>query len=272
MGRLRLPRLRWWGWVGVVAGALIVYLVALSAVPAILSGDDTPKADTARARRAIASENWSLVLPDDREELAKAIDITWRSLRAYRIAYRAGTPDELAAGRPAVASESLINLDEDGRIRSQHDTNYTGPTAPGSGGREQRFEGYRILTDKPYLDSRGRRVGDAELVYQLSGGVWTCQRGPADEAPVMPPSLRFTDSGDAGFGEIDGRRVRAFTMPAGAFGLRAQATVWIDVESLHVRRQEIASAVRGQREVWTWDRFNEPAIFAPPSGIACNDG
>ena len=271
MAWLRWPRLRWWGWLGVGVGLLVAYLIALSVVPALLA-DDGPKLDRTRARRAITAENWSLVLPEDRVELEKAVDAAWRSLRAYRMVYRAGTPAELAADTPAIVSESVVNLGEDGRIRTQRDTNYTGATAPGSGGQEQRFEGYRILTDRPYTNARGRRVGDAELIYQQSGGAWSCQRSLADEEPVMPPSLRFVESGDAGFGEIDGHRVRAFSVPAGAFGLRAPATVWVDVESLLVRRQEIESAVRGQREVWTFGAFDEATTLTPPSGVACTDG
>ncbi len=81
----------------------------------------------------------------------------------------------------------------------------------------------------------------------------------------------MAEGGDAGFGEIDGHRVRGFTLPAGAFGLRTPATVWVDTESLLVRRQEIESAVKGQREVWTYGGFDEVTAITPPSGITCVD-
>jgi hypothetical protein len=270
MGRLRRPRWRWWGWLLAGFGVLVLYLLALSVIPALLGGGGA-KVDQARARRSIAAENWSLVLPEEREELGRAVDEAWRSLTAYRFSYRAGTPADLAADQPLVASDSVFNLGNDGRIREQHDTNYTSAAAAGSDGHEQRFEGYRVLTDRPYVNSRNQRVGDTELIYQHMGGAWSCQRVLADKTPGPPPGLRFTEAGDGGFSEIDGNRVRAFTLPEGAFGLRSPATIWIDVEALRVRRQEIQSALHGQHEVWTYSGFNEPNAITPPSGIACSD-
>lgn len=272
MARLRMPRLRWWGWLALAGGVLLVYLIALSAVPALVRDDEPRRADRARAREAIAAENWSLVTPDDRVELALAIDQAWRDLTAYRFAYRAGTAAQLAAGEPVSVSESVFNLGPDGRIREQRDSNFTGAQAPGSDGREQRFEGYRILTDRPYVNQRGNKVGDAELIYQRVGGVWSCQRVLADKQPIAPPRLRLEEGGDGGFAEAEGRRVRRFVLPAGAFGLRSPATVSVDVESLLVRGQEIESVIRGQREVWTYGGFDERAEITPPGGIACNDG
>lgn len=265
-----LPRLRWWGWLGVAAGVLVLYLVALSAVPALL-GDEEPKADLERARQAIAAENWSLVVPEDREELAKAIDEAWRSLEAYRQVYRAGTPEQLAADTPGVRADSLFNLTSDGRVAAQRDANFTSASAPGSGGRDQRSELYRILTERPYTNSKGIKVGDSELIYQQSGGVWSCTRDIADKRSIPAPGLRLMEAGDAGFAEIDGRRVRGFVLPVGAFGLRQAATVWVDVESILVRRQEIDSAVPGQREIWTYSGFDEISTITPPEGITCVD-
>jgi hypothetical protein len=254
----------------VAAGLLVVYLVALSAGRSLL-GDDGPEADLDRARRAIAAENWSLVVPADRDELARAVDHVWGDLRSYRKSYRSGTVAELAADTPTVVSESLIALDAEGRVTAQRDTNVISAVAPGSGGREQRFEGYRIRTDRPFTNEKGRRVGVSELIYQQSGGAWTCTRDIADPRRDPLPELRLSEAGDGGFGEIDGRRVRALRLPAGAFGLRTPATVWLDTETLLVRRQEIDSAVRGQREVWTYADFDTPVSVTPPPGVACQD-
>src|SRR3712207_5869397 len=115
MRRVRLPRLRWWGWLGVAAGLVLLYLVALSVVPALVQDGD-PEVDRARAQRAIAAENWSLVVPADREELTKAVDQAWRSLRAYRQYYRSGTAAELTANMPTVTADSIFNLTRDGRV------------------------------------------------------------------------------------------------------------------------------------------------------------
>ncbi|MGH2584600.1 MAG: hypothetical protein ACRDJE_06770 [Dehalococcoidia bacterium] len=270
MRRIRLLRLRWWGWVGVVVALALLYLVALSVIPALFGGDESG-ADPARARGAITAENWSLVVPEEREELAKAIDEAWRALTAYRQVYRSGTPAELDAGMPTVQADSVFNLTRDGRVAAQQDVNVTSAAAPGSGGRDMRSELYRILTDRPYVNTKGSKVGDSELIYQQSGGVWGCTRDIADKRPIPAPSLRLEEAGDGGFGEIDGHRVRAFVLPVGAFGLRWPATVWVDTESFLVRRQEIESAVKGQREVWTYDRFDEVNEITPPSGITCID-
>jgi hypothetical protein len=270
MGRLRLPRLRWWGWAGIAAGVLVLYLVALSVVPALF-GDDEPKADRARAHQAITAENWSLVVPDDRDELVLAIDQAWRSLTAYRQDYRAGTPEELAADMPGVRADSIFNLTSSGRVAAQRDLNVTSATAPGSGGRAQRNELYRILSDRPYTNSKGIKIGDSEFIYQESGGVWTCTRDYADKRPIPLPALRLAEAGDAGFSQIDGHPVRGFVLPVGAFGLRQPATVWVDTETFQVRRQEIESAVPGQREVWTYGGFDEISAIAPPEGISCVD-
>lgn len=252
-----------------VAALLLLYLALLSAIPALLNRE--PKADLGRAHRAISAENWSLVTPDERAELGKAIDQAWRSLRAYQSAYRLGTPAQLAANQPLATSDSAFNLGSDGRIQSQHDTNLITAAAPGSDGKEQRFEGYRVLTDRPYLNDRKQRVGDAELIYQQSGSVWSCQRGLADKDAIPPPALRLAEAGDGGFSEIEGRRVRAFLLPAGAFGLRSPATVWVDVDSLLVRRQMIDAAVPSQQEVWTYSAFDQPVTITPPSGVTCVD-
>lgn len=267
---VRFPRLRWWGWLGVVAGVLVLYLVALSVIPALF-GDDEPKADLEWARRAMTTENWSLVVPEDRDELILAIDQAWRSLAAYRQVYRAGTPEELAADMPAVRADSLFNLTSDGRVAAQRDMNVTSASAPGSGGRAQRSELYRILTDRPYTNSKGIKIGDSEFIYQESGGVWTCTRDFADQRSIPLPSLRLAEAGDAGFSQIDGHPVRGFVLPVGAFGLRQAATVWVDTESFLVRRQEIESAVQGRREIWTFSGFDETSTITPPVGISCVD-
>ncbi|MGD9893545.1 MAG: hypothetical protein AB7R89_20775 [Dehalococcoidia bacterium] len=270
MGRLRLPRLRWWGWAGIAVGVLALYLVALSVIPSLFD-DDEPKADLVRAREAITAENWSLVVPEDRAELTTAIDQAWRSLTAYRQIYRAGTPEELAADTPAVRADSLFNLTGDGRVAAQRDLNVTSATAPGSGGRAQRHELFRILSDRPYTNAEGIKIGDSEFIYQENGGVWSCTRDFADKRPIPRPALRLAEAGDAGFSQIDGHPVRGFVLPVGAFGLRQAATVWVDTETFHVRRQEIESAVPGQREIWTYSGFDEVSAIAPPEGISCVD-
>jgi hypothetical protein len=263
-------RLRWWGWLGMAGGVLLVYLLALNLVPRLFDGGE-PKADQEQAQRALAAENWSLVVPDDRAELTKAIDEAWRSLTAYRQVYRAGTPAELAADTPAIRADSTFNLTRDHRVAAQKDLNATSASAPGSGGREQRQELYRVLTDRPYVNTKGRKVGDSELIYQQAAGVWACTRDVADKRPIPEPRLELVEAGDAGFAEIDGHRVRGFVLSSGAFGLRQPATVWVDTESLRVRRQEIESAVRGQREIWTYSSFDEVTAITPPSGVTCVD-
>lgn len=44
------------------------------------------------------------------------------------------------------------------------------------------------------------------------------------------------------------------------------------METLLVRRQEIESAVRGQREAWTYGEFDRAPAITPPTGITCVDG
>jgi hypothetical protein len=261
-------RLRWWGWLGVATGVLLVYLLALSLVPRWFDGGEA-EVDRGRAKRALAAENWALVVPEDRAELTKAVDQAWRSLTAYRQEYRAGTPGELAADTPAVRADSAFNLTKDHRVAAQKDVNIISATAPGGGGREQRQELYRVLTDRPYVNAKGRRVGDSELIYQQAAGGWACTRDVADKRSIPVPGLALADAGDAGFAEIDGHRVRGFVLAGGAFGLRQPATVWVDTESLWVRRQEIESAVRGQREIWTYGGFDEQTAITPPAGVTC---
>lgn len=154
---------------------------------------------------------------------------------------------------------------------AQRDTTFITSTSPVSTGREERLEGFRIRTDRPFVSRRGLRI-DSELVYRRAPpGPWTCERIPADRGLPAAPGLDLTQAGDGGFSEIDGGRARAFIVPAGAFGLRAPATVWIEVETLRIRRQEIESALPGRREVWTWEGFNEPVEIIPPQGIPCQE-
>jgi hypothetical protein len=267
---LRLPRLRWWGWLSVAAGLLIIYVVALSVVRAI-TRDHEPEANIERAREAVTAENWTLVIPADRTELSRAIDQAWRAMRGYRQVYRAGTAAELAADTPGVLADSVFNLTKSGRVAAQRDMNVTLASAPGSGGRDSRNELYRVLSDRPFTNSKGIKVGDSEFIYSRIGGVWSCVRDIADKRPIPLPGLQLEGAGDAGFAEIDGHQVRGFILSVGAFGLRWPSTVWVDTESLLVRRQEIESAVPGQREVWTYSGFDQISEIIPPSGITCAD-
>lgn len=270
---VRFPRWSWKRWLLAAGALLVLYLVALSAIPALLNDDESgPTVEPERAQRAIQAENWALVEPDDRTALAVAVDAAWRNLSSYRFSYRAGTPDELAAAQPRVATESVFALDRRGFITQQHDTNFTAANAPGGVGVDQRFDGYRVRTDEAYVNNRGRKLGEAELIYQRGTGPWTCQRVLADRNPPPVPGLLLAEGGDAGITEIDGHRVRGFHLPAGAFGLRWPATVWIDMDRLLIRRQEIESAVPGQHEVWTYTDFDEPVQISPPSDVACVDG
>ncbi len=255
-----------------IALAVPLYLVALAVIPALLGGGDDAAADRAAALRAISAGNWGLVVPEDRAALARAVDRAWRDLRAYRTRYVSGTPTLLAADTPETESRSSYVLDSTGRITAQHDTNDMRAESPASGGREEHFEGYRILTAQPYMTSRGRRSTNAELVYQrMLPGVWVCERSASDLLPPPPPGLDFATAGDAGFADIDGQRVRGFQVALGAFGLRAPAIVWVDVATLRVRRQEIESTLPGRREVWTYSNFDEPDAIVPPTGVTCQD-
>lgn len=266
-------RLRRRTWIGLTAALLLaVYLVALSVVPALVNRDQAGE----RRRRGLAAmraPNWALVLPDDRDALGRAVDQAWRDLSSYQMRYVSGPPEALAAGGFEAESTSAFRLGDGGRIMAQRDTNYIGATTPGSGGVEQRFEGFRVRTDQPYVNRRGQRVADAELIYQRNlPGLWTCERVAGDRALPEAPALDFTDAGDAGVSEIDGRPVRGFTLSAGAFGLRAAATVWIEIDTLRLRRQQIESAIQGRREIWTFGGFDAPLIIELPSGVTCTDG
>lgn len=272
MPLLRFPRRRRNRVALIVVGALALYLVALSAIPALRGGGDDTAERRERARRTIASESWGLVMPDDRAALARAVDDAWRGLRGYRFRYVTGLPEDLAAGRSETEATSSFVLDELGRIAAQRDTNFISSASPGSGGREERFEGFRIRSDRPFRDNTGRKIDDAEFVYTRTvPGDWTCERIIADRVPPPAPGLDFATAGDAGFSEIDGYRVRGFIVAMGVFGLRAPSTVWIDTDTLLVRRQEIDSVLRGRREVWTYGSFDVPVSIVPPGGVLCRD-
>lgn len=264
-----LPRRRRTRILLALIGLFALYLGALSAVPALLHrGDDDARRE--RALRAIHAANWSLVPPDEREALARTVDTVWRALRTYHMRYVTGLPEDLAAGRFESEATSVFRLDGHGRVLAQRDTSYISAQSPASGGREERFEGYRVLTTEPFLNSKGRRVANTELIYQRTPpGTWTCQRVAADREPPPGPGLDLSQAGDAGFAEIDGHRVRGFILPVGAFGLRSPATVWIDTETLHLRRQETESVLPGRREVWTYGDFDAPVDIQPPGGVPC---
>jgi hypothetical protein len=271
MGRPHLPRSRRRRIALVIVSALALYLLALSVVPALLGTRDDTTGRRERGRRAIHAANWGLVPPDDRTALSRAVDDAWRSLATYRMRYVTGLPDDLAAGRQESEAESTFRL-VSGRIAAQHDMSRISADSPASGGREERLEGFRIRSNRPYVNTRGRQVAVAELIYQRAvPGQWTCERVAADRNPPQPPALDLADAGDAGFSEIDGRRVRAFAVPLGAFGLRTAATVWIDLDSLRIRRQEIESVLKGRREVWMYGAFDEPVEITPPEGVQCQE-
>jgi hypothetical protein len=265
-----LPRRRRTRILLAIVGLFALYLVALSAVPALLHRGEDAGARRERALRAIRAANWSLVPPEERAALARAVDDTWRALRTYRMRYVTGRPEDLAVGRFESEATSAFRLDGHGRVLAQRDTSFISAVSPASGGREERVEGYRILTAEPYLNSKGRRVANAELIYQRAlPGAWTCQRVASDRQPPPGPGLDLGPAGDAGFAEIDGHPVRGFIVPVGAFGLRSPATVWIDTETLHLRRQETESVLPGRREVWTYSDFDAPVEVQPPAGVPC---
>jgi hypothetical protein len=268
---LPLPRRRRWRILLAVGAVVVLYLTALSVTQALRGGDAAAER-RARGQRAIQAPNWGLVRPEDRAALGRAVDDAWRALRSYHMRYVSGRPDDLAAGRFETEAESLFRLNARGYIALQQDRSYISAASPAGSGGEERLEGFRVLTGDPYLDRRGRRIADTELVYQRGvPGAWRCERVPADRSPPLPPSLDFTSATDAGFDEIDGRLVRKFVFGTGAFGLRAPATVWIETDTLRVRRQEIVSVLPGRREVWTYDRFDELVHITPPTGVVCED-
>jgi hypothetical protein len=166
----------------------------------------------------------------------------------------------------------VFRLGSGGRIMAQRDTNFISGRSPAGTGKDERMEGYRLRTTQPYVNSKGRRVADAELIYRRDvPGAWICERVAADKTPPPAPGLDLGAAGDGGFDEIDGQRVRAFTLPTGAFGLRSPATVWVEVDTLRVRRQQLDASLKGRREVWTYGEFNQQTEITPPSGIPCQD-
>lgn len=269
---LALPRGRGRRMALLVAAAVVLYLVALSAIPALLGTRDDAGARRQRALRAITAANWGLVPLGDREALAGAVDDAWRELRAYHMRYVTGLPDDLAAGRPETEAESFFRLDERGMVTAQRDRSSISAASPASGGQADQFEGFRIRTDKPYVNRKGQRVGTSELVYQRAiPGVWTCERVVSDRGAPVGPGLDFAAAGDGGLSEIDGRPVRAFVLPAGGFGLRSPATVWVETDTLRLRRQEIESVLAGRREIWTYGEFDQQVEITPPTGIPCDE-
>ncbi|MFN8556569.1 MAG: hypothetical protein U0531_04185 [Dehalococcoidia bacterium] len=96
--RFPLPRRRRWRVALALGGALLLYLVALSAIPAIVG--TRAGAQHGRGVRAIQASNWGLVVPEDRAALSAGVDAAWRSLRTYQMRYVTGTPAALAAGQP----------------------------------------------------------------------------------------------------------------------------------------------------------------------------
>jgi hypothetical protein len=157
-------------------------------------------------------------------------------------------------------------------VRAQRDTSYISSRSPANNFTEERLEGFRIRATGVQRDAKGKTIPDAEFIYQREkAGAWRCERTSAERRPPPIPGLDLSQAGDAGFKEIDGRRARGFVLTQGAFLLRAPATVWIDVETLHVRRQEADSALRGRREVWTYVGFNQPLDIRAPSTVPCTD-
>lgn len=270
MRRIQLPKRRRSRILLFIGVAVIAYLLALSIIPAIFGGESAGERRV-RARQVIVSENWGLVPPADRELLRRAVDEAWRALTFYVMSYQNGLPEQVrgASGGEWVAS-SMIRI-RNGRIVAQQDASFISAASPGSGGRDEQLEGFRIRAERPYTNSKGKSFL-VEMVYQRSvPGQWTCERVPADREPSAAPDLDFAEAGDAGFAEINGRRVRGFVLTQGAFGLRAQATVWVDIEALLVIRQEIAESRQGRTEIWTYGGFDQPRTITPPEGIPCRD-
>lgn len=267
-----LPRRRRWRVLLGIAAVLFVYLLALSLVPRLFGEGDTSADDRRRALRAVEATEWGLVLPEDRAALGHAVDRAWRSLSAYSSRYVTGRPEDLAAGRPEGETLSTFRLDGKGIVLAQRDSTHIAASNPASGGREEQQEGFRIRTDKPYVNSKGRRVSDAEQIYQRGAtGGWTCERVPSDRVLPPAPRIDFTDAGDSGISQIDGIPVRAFVLTSGAFGLQGAATIWLETGTLRIRRMETASVIRGRREVWSYDSFNQPREITPPQGVPCTD-
>ncbi len=270
---LRLPRRRRSRVALAFAAAMLVYLIGLSAVPSLLGRRDDVSGRRERAARTMIASNWALVPPTERAELSRAVDDAWRELSGYRMRYVTGPPERIAADQPESDSRSEFRLDGKGRIAAQRDTNVILAESPASGGREERFEGYRFRSDRPHVTSTGRRIANAEVIYQrILPGLWTCERVAGDAAPPPAPGIDFRRAGDGGFSEIDGRRVRAFEFPEGAFGLRSTATVWIELDTLRVRRQLVDSPLKGRQESWTYSGFDEQITPVAPSGVPCRDG
>jgi hypothetical protein len=251
-----------------MAALPLVALLALGVVPGCFGRGTAERQE--RARRAVLAENWALVPPDDRLALARAVDDAWRRLTTYRMRYRNGLPQDLQAGRAEWEATSQYQL-RGGRILAQEDTAFISAASPGSGGREERLQGYRIRTRQPYTNRRGQRTV-TELIYRRSlPGPWVCERVPADRDLPAAPALDLIQAGDAGFAEFDGIRARGFILPEGAFGLRSEAIVWIEVETLRVVRQEIPVSRQGRAEVWTFEGFDQPRAITPPKDVPCHE-
>jgi hypothetical protein len=270
MWRIGLPRKRRYRILLLIGLGLAAYLVALSVVPALLGGESVDER-RARARRVIVAENWGLVAPADRALVGRAVNEAWRGLRFYFMTYQNGLPAQVQSGDGGEWVASSAILLKNGRISAQQDSSFISAASPASGGRDERLEGFRIRTDRPFVDRRGKSIL-TELVYQRAvPGQWRCERVPADRKPPPAPELDFAQAGDAGLTELNGRRVRGFVLPNGAFGLRSQATVWIDVETMLVTRQEIIASRQGRTEIWTYSSFDQPRTITPPEGIPCRD-
>lgn len=272
MRSLPLPRRRRYRIALLSAVVLAGYLVLLSGLRWLGGDDRSPVARRTQAQAAVTAENWGLVPVPERDHLSRAIDDAWRGLRSYRMRYTTGLPDQLAGGGFETEATSIFLLDGSGRISAQRDTNFLSAQSPASSGREERFEGFRILSDQRTIGQGGRKINRSELIYQKFGdGVWVCERTEPSPLPPPLPGVNLADSGDAGFREMDGRQVRGFRVALGAFGLRQPATVWIDTESLLLRAMETEGGPQGRHEWWRYSGFDEPATISPPRDVACQD-
>ena len=270
MPTLRLPRRRRTRVLLFFGVAIAAYLGVLSALQ-LLRGNDDTAARKERGRQAIAAQNWALIVPDERAALARAIDEAWRSLGSYQARYVTGPPDELRTGNVETETTSAFLLDDQGNVSAQRDTSFISARSPANNYKEERLEGYRIRATPGQRDSKGRLLRDVESIYQKEGDTWRCERHQADPFPPVAPGLDLTSAGDGGFSEIDGHPVRAFIVPSGAFQLRRAATVWIDTESLHIRRQTTESVLKGRQEVWTYSAFDAPVDIRAPLNVPCAD-